>query len=82
MDQPPINIQLLIERGDSGFCGQLAQPLTACVIWANFFSFKVLLNVLQYHSVVIFWFFGHETCGILVPQPGIELHPLHWKAES
>ena len=21
----------------------------------------------------MFWFFGHEACGILVPQPGMEL---------
>ena len=54
MDQPPISIQLLIEQGDSRFCGQLAQPLMTCVIWANFFSFKSLLNVLQYNSVVCF----------------------------
>ena len=24
-------------------------------------------------------FFGHAACRILVPQPGIEPHPLHWK---
>ena len=23
----------------------------------------------------MFWFFGHETCGILAPQPGIEPTP-------
>ena len=23
----------------------------------------------------MFWFFGHEACGILVPQPGIEPAP-------
>ena len=23
----------------------------------------------------MFWLFGHETCGILVPQPGIEPPP-------
>ena len=28
--------------------------------------------------VSIFWQ-HHAACGILVPQPGIELHPLHWQ---
>ena len=23
----------------------------------------------------MFWFFGHKSCGILVPQPGIETTP-------
>ena len=27
----------------------------------------------------MFWFFGHNTCGILAPWPGIELQLLHWK---
>ena len=30
----------------------------------------------------MFSFFGHKTCGILVPQPRSTLHPLHWKAKS
>ena len=34
---------------------------------------KVLLNLLQYcFCSFMFWFFGHEACGILAPQPGIE----------
>ena len=28
----------------------------------------------------MFWFFGHENCGILPAQPGSKLYPLHWKA--
>ena len=28
----------------------------------------------------MFWFFGHEACGILAPQPGIE--PAHTALEG
>ena len=31
------------------------------------------MDLLQYIFFLMFWFFGHEACGILVPQPGIEL---------
>ena len=30
----------------------------------------------------MFWFFSCKACGILAPQPGIKLAPLHWKAKS
>ena len=33
---------------------------------------KSLLNLLQYCFCFMFWFFDHEACGILAPQPGIE----------
>ena len=36
---------------------------------------KSLLNFLQYCFCFMFWFFGQEACGILVPQPGIEHSP-------
>ena len=29
-------------------------------------------NLLQYCFCFMFWFFGHEVCQILAPQPGIE----------
>ena len=29
----------------------------------------------------MFWFFGHETCGILAPQPGIEPVPFALEGE-
>ena len=37
---------------------------------------KSLLNLLQYCFCFMFCFFGHEPCGILVPQPGIKPTPL------
>ena len=38
--------------------------------------FKSLLNLLQYCFCFMFWIFGQEACGILVPQPGIKpAHP-------
>ena len=33
-------------------------------------------------SVLCFDFFGLKACGILVPPPGIEPTPLHWKLKS
>ena len=36
---------------------------------------KSLLNLLQCCFCFMFWFFGHEACGILVPRPGIEPTP-------
>ena len=35
--------------------------------------FKSLLNLLQYCFFFMFCFFGQESCGILVPRPGIKL---------
>ena len=32
--------------------------------------------MLHYNICFMFWFFGHETCGILAPWPGIEPTPL------
>ena len=29
----------------------------------------------------MFWVFGHETCGILAPKPGIELTLSEWERE-
>ena len=40
----------------------------------NFF-FKSLLSLLQHCFYFMFWFFGHEVCGILSPQPGLEPMP-------
>ena len=36
---------------------------------------KSLLNFLQRYFCLMFWFFGQEVCGILVPPPGIEPTP-------
>ena len=36
---------------------------------------KSLLNLLQYCFCFMFWFSGHEACGILAPQPGMEPTP-------
>ena len=36
---------------------------------------KSLLNFLQYCFCFMFCFFGHEACGVLAPQPGIEPSP-------
>ena len=40
-----------------------------------FFFFLSLMNLLQYCFCFMFWFFGHEACGILAPLPGIEPTP-------
>ena len=36
---------------------------------------KSLLNLLQYSFCFVFWFLGHEACGVLAPWPGIETSP-------
>ena len=33
-------------------------------------------------SVLRFWIFGHEACGVLAPQSETELTPPAWKAKS
>ena len=43
--------------------------------WCGPFFFKSLLNLLQYYFCFMFWFFGHEACGILAPWLGIEPTP-------
>ena len=37
--------------------------------------FKSLLNLLQYCFCFMFWYFGHEACGILAPPPWISDPP-------
>ena len=54
------------------------ERLQLCVLFIYLFIFwcgpflKSLLNLLQYCFCSMFWFFGHEACGILAPQPGIK----------
>ena len=51
-------------------------------LYMDFFFFwcgpflKSLLNLLQYCFCLMFWPFGHEACGILASQLGIEPAPL------
>ena len=42
---------------------------------------KSLLNLLQYCFCLIFWYFGHKSHGILVPQQGIEPTPSALESE-
>jgi len=44
------------------------------IFWCGPFL-KSLLNLLQYCFCFMFWCFGHETCEILAPLPGIEPIP-------
>ena len=39
---------------------------------------KSLLNLLQHCFCSLFWFFGHEVCGILAPRPRIKPTRLAW----
>ena len=41
--------------------------------------FTEFVTVLLLFDVLLF---GPEACGILSPQSGVELAPLHWKEES
>ena len=45
----------------------------------NFFSlflmwtiFKVFIKLITILLLCYFWFFGHEACGFLAPQPGLK----------
>ena len=61
------------------------QKSSNCILMIHAFIFKIfflcgpflksLLNLLQYCFCFMFWFFGHEACGILAPRPGIEPVP-------
>ena len=44
------------------------------LIWTIFKVFIEFVTVLLLFSLM-FWFFGHEACGILVPPPGIKPAP-------
>jgi len=45
-----------------------------CFYFENVTIFlKSLLNLLPYCFCFMLWLFGHKTCEILAPQPGIEL---------
>ena len=46
----------------------------------NVFIFEVL-NLLQYWFYFMFWFFGHKSCGILAPWPGIKPVPPAFEGE-
>ena len=50
------------------------------LMWTIFL--KALLSLVQYCFCLMFWFFGHEACGILASWPGIEPAPLQWKVKS
>ena len=47
--------------------------------WCRLFSkvFIEFITIYIFFLCFMFWFFGHEACGILVPQPGIEPTSLH-----
>jgi len=42
-------------------------------MWA---IFKVFIGFVTILLCFMFWFFGHEAYGILVPQPGVTAAPL------
>ena len=47
--------------------------------------FRVFFDSIQHCFCFIFWYFGHESCGVLAPQGGPQgsnQHTLHWKVKS
>ena len=69
------------------FIAMTLRPFMDCAVFlflaqASPQSF-ILINLTAYLTPVCFWFFFFWPCitafGILVPQPGIEPVPLHWK---
>ena len=45
--------------------------------WRGPFSKVFIEFITIFFLCFMFWFFGHEACGILAPQPGIEPTSLH-----
>ena len=45
------------------------------IFWMWTIFEKPSMNLLQYCFRLMFWFFGHEACGIFAPQPQKELAP-------
>ena len=71
-----------------GESGQLNNSQWSCNFLIFFFFFfgcgpfsKSLLNWLQCCFCFMFWFSGHEACGILAPQPGIKPILPVWKGK-
>ena len=57
------------------------------LVWTIFKVFNELVTVLL--LLFMFWFFGHEACGILAPNQGSNLHPCmgrqnlnHWTTKE
>ena len=58
-----------------GAQGSRAHGLCSCGVWALLLRCASSIVVVRGLSCPV-------ACGILVSQPGVELHPLHWKADS
>ena len=54
------------------------------VLKKNKYFLNSVLNLLQYHFCFMFWYFGHEACGIQFPNQGsnLTLPPCIGSAES
>ena len=49
------------------------------ILHSSFFFLKVFIEFVTIPLLFyVFWFFGHEACGILAPHQGSNPHPLHW----
>ena len=53
-----------------------------CKVFLVWTVFKVLVKFVTILLLFSFLFFFHEACGILTPDQGSDLHPLHWKSKS
>ena len=53
-----------------------------CKVFLVWTVFKVLVKFVTILLLFSFLFFFHASCGILTPDQGSDLHPLHWKAKS
>ena len=52
--------------------------LVICLMYGSVYVLIPTSNFILAYTW-LFICFGHATCGILVPWPGIEPYPLHWK---
>ena len=52
------------------YVGNMQKNFFFFLMWTILKAF--IENLLQYCFCLMFWFFGHEVCPILAPQPGID----------
>ena len=57
------------------FCCLFFKIFLMWIIFKVFIEFFMVLLPLFYINIYIYGFYGHEACGILAPQPGIESTP-------
>ena len=68
----------LLDLGVTLNCQRSFNPF----LFFSFFSFHFFKVFIRFVTILLlFWFFGHEACGVLAPRSGIEPAPLALEGE-